>query len=140
MSVLNTFVVIGLNAEFTVPFDQSAKTETWGTRVDVHGLGELPYHPVMTGPSHDWPSASIVSGPLVSTDALDLVTDDLGPTTPSELEPANSVQSPLSSKVYRETNPKSELLKNVLEIKARDTENWLRRFAALISLQSWETL
>ena len=39
-----------------------------------------------------------------------------------------------------ESQPGNDLMTKMLEIKAKDSENWLRRLARLISPQSWETL
>ncbi len=140
MSVLNTFVVIGWNAEFNAPLDQSAKTETWVTRVDVLGLGDLPHHHVLTGVFHNRPVACGVSGPLVSTEGLDLERDKFKSTPSSELEAGNPFPKTPVSEAHQGKYRGNDLLTKILKIKSQDADNWLRQFAALISPQSWETL
>lgn len=140
MSLLNTFVVIGLNTEFTVPFHQSAKTEMCVTRVDMLDLVELPLHPLLTGASNDGHSVCVVPMPLVNTEEQVSAIDASEATSLSRLEAAISVQHPPSGQLHREKNPISELQTKILEINSQYADNWLRQFASLISPRSWEKL
>jgi hypothetical protein len=140
MSLLNTFVVSALIGEFDVPYLPPAKVDVWEPRFDEHGQCDSPDSQMSTDGSDHGLSASIDQESLLKTERQALeecqCNGTLSPTIEKERpEQKNPVRDPLQG-----TCPGNDLMTKILEIKARDAENWLRRLARLISPQSWETL
>ena len=140
MSLLNTFVVSALIGEFDVPYLPPAKVDVWEPRFDEHGQCDSPDSQMSTDGSDHGLSACIGQESLLTTERQApkecQCNGMLSPTIEKERpEQKNPVRDPLQGAC-----PGNDLMTKILEIKARDAENWLRRLARLISPQSWETL
>lgn len=140
MSLLNTFVVSALNAEFDVPYLPPTKADEWEPRFDEHSPCDSPDSQMSTDGSDHGPSACIGQESLLKTERQApeecQYNRMLSPTIEKERpEQKNPVRDPLQGAC-----PGNDLMTRILEIMAKDSENWLRRLARLISPQSWETL
>jgi hypothetical protein len=140
MSLLNTFGVNALSSEFDVPYLPPAKADVWEPRFDEHGPCDLPDSQMPTDGSDHGPSACIGQESLLKTERQALeecqCNGMLSPAIETEHpDQQNSVFDP-----FKGSCPGSDLMTKMLEIKAKDSENWLRWLARLISPQSWETL
>lgn len=140
MSLLNTFGVNALSGEFDVPYLPPAKADEWEPHFDEHGPCDLPDSQMPTDGSDHGPSARIGQESLLKTERQALEECRYkgmpSPTIEKERpEQKNPVRDSLQGAC-----PGNDLMTKILEIKAKDSENWLRRLARLISPQSWETL
>jgi hypothetical protein len=140
MSLLDTSVVSALHAEFDVPYLPSEKSDEWEPRFDEHGPCDSPDSQMSTDGSDHGPSACIGQESLLKTERQAVeecqCNGMLSPAIETEHpDQQNSVFDP-----FEGACPGNDLMTKMLEIKAKDSENWLRRLARLISPQSWETL
>ena len=140
MSLLDTFVVSALNAEFDVPYLPPARADEWEPRFDEHGPYDSLDSQTSTDGSDHEPSSCIGQESLLKTERQALeecqCNEMLSPAIETEHpDQQNSVFDP-----FEGACPGNDLMTKMLEIKAKDSENWLLRLARLISPQSWETL